>query len=87
MLRQVQCLMQDSNLRRRKPTDLQFIPDICAEFPLTGVAAGRGLGLAHIHVVVQRSSAPDSLLAHWSTRLRPLVPPRVADTDCSCTPW
>jgi hypothetical protein len=33
-------------LRRRKPTDLQSIPDVCRTFSLNTVRAGRGLGLA-----------------------------------------
>ena len=38
--------VQDSNLRRRKPTDLQSIPGVCGRFPLTGLRAGSEPGLA-----------------------------------------
>ena len=33
--------VQDSNLGRRKPTDLQSISGVCGQFQLTGVGAGR----------------------------------------------
>ena len=43
--------VQDSNLCRRKPTDLQSKPSICGRFQLTGVGAGRELGLDQITAV------------------------------------
>ena len=55
--------VQDSNLRRRKPTDLQSIPAVCDVCQLTGVEAGSELGLTQILVAAQRLSGAANELA------------------------